>query len=116
VPAKALKKVTKTTPKPFPICANKGPGQAPVIAQPNPKISPPMGCPQVCFLSSKVMGSPEGFELVFFYQKNRKHPHQNRCSDNPVHKKRIQSEHFLYPKPADNLRFHKNYPEHYPDQ
>lgn len=41
----ALNKVTITTVTPVPICANKGPGQAPVIAQPKPNNKPPYTCP-----------------------------------------------------------------------
>jgi hypothetical protein len=37
----ADKSVTIITVAPVPICANKGPGQAPVIAQPKPNMSPP---------------------------------------------------------------------------
>ena len=37
----ALTKVIITAKAPVPICAKRGPGQAPVMAQPNPKIKPP---------------------------------------------------------------------------
>jgi len=37
----ALAKVMITAKAPVPICAKSGPGQAPVIAQPKPKINPP---------------------------------------------------------------------------
>ena len=41
VPATALRKVTRITPYPAPICAKSGPGHAPVMAQPSPKMSAP---------------------------------------------------------------------------
>jgi hypothetical protein len=37
----ALKRVTDTAKAPVPIWAKRGPGQAPVMAQPKPKINPP---------------------------------------------------------------------------
>jgi len=41
----ALSKVTMMTVVPLPINANSGPGQAPVIAQPNPNNNPPYTWP-----------------------------------------------------------------------
>ena len=52
------KNVTITTKDPVPICANNGPGQAPVIAQPRPKINPPYICPLLNSLVEIFISSP----------------------------------------------------------
>ena len=40
MPVIVLKSVTAITVAPVPVCANKGPGRAPVMAQPGPKNRP----------------------------------------------------------------------------
>jgi len=58
VPAMALNKVTMITVAPVPICANNGPGHAPVMAHPNPKINPPIIFPLLNFFDTNSIGSP----------------------------------------------------------
>jgi hypothetical protein len=66
VPAMALKNVIITTVKPLPICANNGPGQAPVMAQPKPKIKPPYICPLLNVLGVITICSPSSVLMFIF--------------------------------------------------
>ena len=54
--AKASTKIN--TRFPLPIKAKIGPGQAPVMAQPRPKISPPIIVPQLSGFPARFMVSP----------------------------------------------------------
>ena len=60
---------------PVPICANKGPGHAPVMAQPRPKKYPTKDLPPIEFFLVKFYGfAMDGFDVEFLIKSTETRP------------------------------------------
>ena len=112
VPTTANRKVMEMAPKPAPIWAKSGPGQAPVMAQPKPKISPP--CPPLVeFLRTyHDRFTVHRSCLEAFDEDDTYRSYQNGRADDTVHVEALEAEHLLDPEPTDDLGLHEDHTEH----